>query len=40
MLRNRECRRAVYARNLAPGLRALAEWERNVHLFTPADVVR
>lgn len=30
---------AVYARNLAPGLRALAEQERNVHLFTPAEVV-
>ena len=30
---------AVYARNLAPGLRALGEGERNVHLFGPADVV-
>ena len=30
---------AVYARNLAPGLRALGEQERNVHLFTPTDVV-
>jgi len=30
---------AVYARNLAPGLVALAEQERNVHLFAPADVV-
>jgi len=30
---------AVYARNLAPGLRDLSEHERNVHLFTPADVV-
>lgn len=30
---------AVYARNLAPGLRALGEQERNVHLFTPGDVV-
>ncbi len=30
---------AVYARSLAPGLVALAEQERNVHLFTPAEVV-
>ncbi len=30
---------AVYARNPAPGLCALAEQERNVHLFTPAEVV-
>jgi AAA+ ATPase superfamily predicted ATPase len=30
---------AVYARNLAPGLRDLSEHERNVHLFTPSDVV-
>jgi AAA+ ATPase superfamily predicted ATPase len=30
---------AVYARNLAPGLRALAEGERKVHLFAPSDVV-
>lgn len=30
---------AVYARNLAPGLRAWGEGERNVHLFVPADVV-
>jgi hypothetical protein len=30
---------AVYACNVAPGLRALSEQERNVHLFTPADVV-
>jgi AAA+ ATPase superfamily predicted ATPase len=30
---------AVYARNLAPGLRALGEGELNVHLFTPAEVV-
>jgi len=30
---------AVYARNLAPGLRALGEGERNVHLFAPADIV-
>lgn len=31
---------AVYARNLAPGLRALAEQERNLHLFTPETVVK
>lgn len=31
---------AVYARNLAPGLRVLGDGERNVHLFTPAEVVR
>jgi len=30
---------AVYARNLAPGLQAIGETERNVHLFTPVDVV-
>ena len=30
---------AVYAGHLAPGLRDLDEQERNVHLFTPADVV-
>jgi hypothetical protein len=31
---------AVYARNLAPGLQALGEGERNVHLFTPTEVWR
>jgi hypothetical protein len=31
---------AVYARNLAPGLRNLSEHERNVHLFTTSDVVQ
>lgn len=30
---------AMYARNLAAGLRALADQEKTVHLFTPADVV-
>jgi AAA+ ATPase superfamily predicted ATPase len=30
---------AVYARNLAPGLRVLGEGERNVHPFAPAEVV-
>lgn len=30
---------AVYARNLAPGLQALVEQERNLHLFTPETVV-
>ena len=30
---------AVYARHLAPGLCDLDEQERNVRLFTPADVV-
>jgi hypothetical protein len=30
---------AVFARNVAPGLLALAGQEPNVHLFTPADVV-
>jgi len=30
---------AIYARNPAPGLSALAEQERNVHLFTPGEVV-
>ncbi|MFQ5854324.1 MAG: DUF234 domain-containing protein [Anaerolineae bacterium] len=29
----------VYARNPAPGLRTLAEQERHIHLFTPAQVV-
>jgi AAA+ ATPase superfamily predicted ATPase len=31
---------AIYARNLAPGLQALGEGERNVHLFTPTEVVK
>ncbi len=30
---------AIYARNLAPGLRTLAAQERNVHLFTPVEVM-
>jgi AAA+ ATPase superfamily predicted ATPase len=30
---------AIYARNLSSGLRALGDGERNVHLFTPAEVV-
>lgn len=30
---------AVYVRNPAPTLRTLAEQERNVHVFTPAEVV-
>jgi hypothetical protein len=30
---------ALYARHLAPGLRALGDGERNVHPFTPADVM-
>ncbi|UCC64767.1 MAG: ATP-binding protein [Anaerolineae bacterium] len=29
----------VYARNLAAGLQILAEGERKVHLFTPADIL-
>jgi hypothetical protein len=31
---------AVYARNLAPGLLALAAEERNLFLFTPESVVQ
>lgn len=30
---------AIYARNLAAGLRALGDGERTVHLFTPPEVV-
>jgi hypothetical protein len=30
---------AIYARSLASGLRPLGDGERNVHLFTPAEVV-
>jgi putative ABC transport system permease protein len=30
---------AIYARDLVPGLRTLGEGERDVHLFTPVEVV-